>query len=204
MMLSVIGKLQKQIRETYRAASVKAREAVEAALRCGQLLIAAKAAVPDGEWEKFLAVVEIPKTTAWRFMRVSQDAAKNSKRVKYLLDQGASLVDLYREFDLVKPLEGGGYRAAAYQKRKALGQIEFDFSFEECSEQLSALASARNVADLGESSLVKLSKDLDAAKRRVVSVLADKRAVDLDPGAFLEGPSEISNPKSPIPKGLRP
>jgi predicted DNA-binding protein (UPF0251 family) len=193
--------LIKKIRAEHEAALLHAASAIKHAIQCGRLLQVFKAQCGDGKWEESLTALEISKTTAWRYLRVARDAASNPKKVAYLLEQGAGLVDLYREFDLVKPLEGGGYRSDAYQLRKLSEQLQFDFEYEEFDQHITALAKARNVEELSSKTLNLALQKLDAARERVVAVLKDKEAVELDPGAFLEDEREarIPNPTEKRP-----
>ncbi len=172
--------IERQIIKLHEAATARAHEAVRAALECGKLLILARKTIPEKEWTAWVEKIGLARTTAWRYERLAKDVAKG--RVKYLLEQGASLVDLYREFDLVKPLEGGGYRSDAYQRRKLSEQLQFDFEYEEFDQHITALIKARNVEELSSKTLTLALQKIDAARERVVAVLKDKEAVELDPG----------------------
>lgn len=175
-----IARLITEIRKEHEAGTSCAAQAINHIIRCGQLLAALRASA-NGDFDTHIKEAGIAKTTAWRYMRVAHDVAK--KRGKHLLEQGASLVDLYREFGLVKPCEGGGYRSEAYQKRKALAgaQLEMDFACEEFQPHLTALLKAANVEQLGETTLERLRRDLTAASARIDDVLKNRKAIDLPP-----------------------
>lgn len=178
MKLIPVAKLHKDIVAEHKAAMQHACEAIKHVIKCGRLLAVLKAQ-SEGAWEENLPE-GISRTTAWRYIRCAQDAAKNAAKVKHLLDQGASLVDLYREFGLVKAVEGGGYRSDAYKRRKALGQLELDFEFEEFKSHVTALIKAPNVETLGETTLSQLEKDLEAALKRVREVQAGQKFIELE------------------------
>lgn len=171
--------LLSQIQTEHVGAMTAATQAVKHALKCGKLLLALKSSVP-GEWEKHLELILMPKTTAWRYMKVASDAAKNPAKVKYLLEQGASLVDLYRALDLVKPVVSGAYSADVYQRRKAAEQLEMDFSYEEFTPQLRSLIKASNVEQLSPATLTRLKGELVEAQQRIDAVLAEKGAINLE------------------------
>lgn len=192
-----IDRVVKEIRLSHQAAMNHATEAVKHVLKCGRLLAGLRDA--DGEWEKHLEGIGISRTTAWRYIKVAKDASRNPARTRWLLEQGASLVDLYREFDLVKPVTPGGYKSDVYQRRKLGEQLELDFSYEEFAGHLKALVKAPNVEELSESSLKKLDRELAAAKARVESLLKEKSAVDVSgpPLFFASEGRSLPHGKSP-------
>ena len=168
-----------EVREMHIQAQQSAQRAIHFAIQCGVRLIAAHAVVRDGEWETWLESVGIDRTTAWRYMRVAQD-----KGTEQLLARGCSLVDLYREFGLVKPCEGGGYRSEAYQKRKALedsglaDQLILPFSFEDFTANVkSILVKPQQISELADSSIHELEHNLEAALVRVREVKQHRAAV---------------------------
>ena len=169
--------LLKKIVAEHEAALRDAVSSVKHVLVCGRLLAALKLQAAD--WEKQLEAVKLSRTTAWRYIKVANDAAKNPGRTKYLLEQGASLVDLYRAFDLVKPVEQGGYKSDVYQRRKLGEQLELDFSYEEAVPHLRSLIKAKNVEELSESVRRRLLKDCEAAAERLRETLKDDTAINL-------------------------
>lgn len=184
-----VKKLVEQIAHEHDLARKGAEDCVRHTINCGRLLLALKASCEHGDWVNALKPIDLSKTTAWRYMRVAQDAAK--RKNAHLLEAGASLVDLYREFGLVKALEGGGYRSEAYKRRKALADVEeqLDFAFEEFEAGVRSLINAPNVEKLSERTLLKLREDLTHARVRVDDVLARKNAIEI-------GDEEIVNRKS--------
>jgi hypothetical protein len=159
-----------------------AQTAIHFALECGKRLLAAHAVLieqGEGRWCEWLDSVGVPRNTAWRYMRVAQD-----KGTEQLLARGCSLVDLYREFGLVKPCEGGGYRSEAYQKRKALedsglaDQLILPFSFEDFTANVkSILVKPQQISELADSSIHELEHNLEAALVRVREVKQHRAAV---------------------------
>lgn len=176
-----IQQLEKQILKEHELALNHARSAVEHALQCGRLLCAYRAAVPVGDWCARLEKLGIARTTAARYEKLANDAAKNPGKVRYLLEQGASLVDLYRAFDLVKPLQVGPYKPEDHQRRVAEAQLEMPFSYEEFVPHIRALVKAKNVEELSESTRRRLLTEVEAAAARLRESLKDSAAIDLSP-----------------------
>src|SRR3990167_7675523 len=150
-----VAKLITEIKREHEWIAGTSLDLVKHVVRCGQLLAALRAA-SNGNWEQYVVQTGMSTTTAWRYIKVSQDIPK--KRCAYLLDRGATLVDLYRELGLVKACEGGGYRSEAYQKRKAIAgaQLEMEFQYEEAAPHFEALLRAANVEKYGESTIRRL------------------------------------------------
>lgn len=175
-----IAQLEKQIIREHDLAVSHASAAIQHALECGKLLTVYRQSLAGGEWCERLEKLGIARTTATRYCKLALDAAKNPNKVKYLLEQGASLVDLYREFALVKPVVSGGYRPEVYQRRVANEQLELDFSFEEFTPHIKSLIKARNVEELAPSTLQRIKAELVEAQKRIDAVLAEKGAINLE------------------------
>lgn len=173
-----IQQLEKQILKEHDLAVAHARSAVEHALECGKLLQAYRASL-SGEWCARLEKLGIARTTATRYVKLAEDAAENPSKVRYLLEQGASLVDLYRAFDLVKPLQVGPYKPEDHQRRVAEAQLEMPFSYEEFVPHIRALVKAKNVEQLSESTRRRLLTEVEAAAARLRESLKDSAAIDL-------------------------
>lgn len=174
-----IPTLEKQILKEHELAIAAARTAVDHALNCGRLLVSYHASVPEGSWCVRLEKLGIARTTAARYMRLAGDAAKNPAKVKYLLEQGASLVDLYRAFELVKPLQVGPYKPEDHQRRVASAQLDLPFSYEDAMPHLRALVKASNVEKLSESVRRRLLGEVEAAAQRLRESLKDSAAIEL-------------------------
>lgn len=180
MPIQNLSRIEEQIKREHAACVQHATDCITHALRCGALLATYRATCA-GDWCERLERIGIARSTAHRYIRVAEDAAKKQSRVKYLLEQGASLVDLYRAFDLVKPVEPGGYKSDVYQRRRLGEQLELDFSYEEFTPQIKSLVRARNVEELSPSTLQRLRADLEAARQRIDTILAEKTALNLNP-----------------------
>lgn len=176
-----VPKLVAQIKAAHQRSIEHSRSAIQAILECGRLLKSLKLALGDGEtWVQKVAEIGIAKRTADRYIAVAAYAAKNPAKTNYLLEQGATLVDLYRAFDLVKPVVSGAYDPNTYQQRKANDQLELDFSYEEFVPHLRSLTKARNVEELSPTTLQRLRAELVTAQQRIDAVLAEKGAINLE------------------------
>jgi len=174
--------LVKQIKAAHDAAFGFAQKSVVSVLECGRLLKLLKLELSQNEmWVNKVEEIGLAKRTADRYIAVADQAAKNPAKTKYLLEQGASLVDLYRAFDLVKPVQPGPYKPEDYQDRKKSAQLTIDFSYEEFTPHLKSLLKARNVEELAASTLQRLRTELIEAKERIDAVLADKSALPITP-----------------------
>jgi hypothetical protein len=167
--------LTQEIVAEHHLAEQKAREAVRHAFNCGKLLAQAKKGIGHGNFLEWLKTTAIPERTARRYMEFAVMAAKNLDK----LEQGKELVDLYREFGIVRAVKGGGYRSEVYQQRnqgKLLG-LQTEFAFEECCEQLNAIVSDDAIEKLAESSLEKLESQLEESLNKVREVKAKRGAL---------------------------
>jgi hypothetical protein len=177
-----VPKLLSQIQTEHVGAITAATQAVRHVLNCGRLLISLKSSLP-GEWEAKLESISMPKTTAWRYMKVASDAAKNPAKVKYLLEQGASLVDLYRAFDLVKPVVSGAYSSDVYKARRGAedtAQLEL-FNYEkEFVPAIRSLIKSRDVEELKPETLRIIKRDLVTAQKRVDDLIANYGAAAME------------------------
>lgn len=117
-----------QLQRWHEAAQKKAQEAIQAAVTCGSMLNEIAAQLAHGEWYPFLETVGINRETARRYRKLADEFAN---RGNFLLPQGANLCDLYREFGLLPPREGGGNRLGKDEldRRNAEKSKQFEFHF---------------------------------------------------------------------------
>lgn len=174
-----VPQLLKEIRQLHDESIAHAIASVERVIKCGKLLIALEAQSPN--WKKLVEEIGISSTTAWRYQKVAKHAAKSPAKTKYLLEQGATLVDLYRAFGLVKPCVGGGYDPKDYEARRDSADAQLSFSFEDFVPQLQTLIRGKNIDDLGKTTLLRLRKDLSEAQARVESALTAQGTITLNP-----------------------
>lgn len=80
-MIAEIVNLVPQIVAEHEAAQVAARSAVQHAIRCGELLIEAKATMPHGSFGGWCATLPFDERTAQRYMSAAKWASKNPTRV---------------------------------------------------------------------------------------------------------------------------
>jgi hypothetical protein len=173
-----LERLTDEIRALHLVAQQRAREAIEAALACGQRILAVQRILGANRWSEWLQTTGISRTTAWRYVAVARDKARDEK---LLLDCGRSLTDLYRELHLIKPCLPGGYSSEVYKRRKLLGEAgqQFDFAFEEFEPMVQGLCSDPRVAHLADSTLDKLDADLSAALARVREIKDQRNAIPI-------------------------
>lgn len=177
-----VPQLVKQIKAAHDAAFLHAQKSVASVLECGRLLRVLKAQLSFAEaWVDKVEEIGIAKRTADRYIAVADCAAKQPAKVKYLLEQGASLVDLYRAFDLVKPLQVGPYKTSDYIARKdrEAAQLDLPFSYEHALPHIRALVVAKNVEELSESTRRRLLTEVEAAAHRLRESLKDSGAIEL-------------------------
>jgi hypothetical protein len=167
-----------RVNQLHAACSAAAKTAVETAIECGRVLIGVRRVTPGGftEWVQTLSFSE---RTAYRYIKVAEQFDLKAN----LLDQGAGLVDLYREFGIVRECKGGGYRSDVYQARKAANEAGTDqlfFAFEDFTVQLRALHQAPQIEKLSDSSLDRLETDLKAGLDRIHDLQAKRNAIAID------------------------
>ncbi len=177
--LSIL-KIEQEIRREHQASIEGAVSSIKHAVRCGELLIGLRSSVEDGEWCRALERIGIARSTANNYERLARTRNKFPKKFSYLLERGAELVDLYRAFDLVKPVTPGGYKSDVYQRRKLGEQLELDFSFEEAIPHFESLSRAKNVESLAPSSLQRLLTECESAAARLRELLANAGAISLE------------------------
>ena len=74
---AIVPDLARQINQAHRQCERAAQSAVGHAVRCGELLLQAKAAVPHGEWLPWLAAnCECSERTAQTYMRIARELPK--------------------------------------------------------------------------------------------------------------------------------
>lgn len=177
-----VPQLVKQIKAAHEAAYLHAQKSVASVLECGRLLKVLKVQLSIGEaWVDKVEEIGIAKRTADRYIAVAEHASRNPAKTRYLLEQGASLVDLYRAFDLVKPLQVGPYKPEDHQRRVAEAQLEMPFSYEEFVPHIRALVKAKNVEELSESTRRRLLTEVEAAAARLRESLKDSSAIEITP-----------------------
>lgn len=178
-----------QIKAHHESACQSALAMCQSVLKCGDGLLALKQMVAHGEFERTLEGIGLSGRTARRYMQVAEARASDPAKMNYLLNNGASLVDVMREFGLVKPLPQAGYDADKYEQRKALAQLEMAFSYEQSLEAVRAIHKAK-LSELSERSLKVLLRDTEEARARLETEISSRNGRTIDLGA---------SPTIPIP-----
>lgn len=176
-----------QIRAHHETACESARTLCDAVIKCGEGLSVLKSMVPHGGWEETVREIGMKPRTASDYMRVAACKSKDPKKMKYLLDNGASLVELLREFGQVKPLPIAGYDADKYEQRKAASQLDL-FSYEDFLNNVKSAAKA-DLSKLEERSLTVALRETQKAQARIEAEIASRksRVIDLDSSNHNDG-----------------
>ena len=145
-MLNELKPLCHAVATAHKAAHASAREAVEQALLAGSLLLSARQMLPPEEiFTGFVESCSITIPTAYRYMALAQRAlpegvlravlagpaepeavagALRAPDGAPLLEPGASLTQLYREYGIIRRGRQGGARPGAGRKRVAVSGAE--------------------------------------------------------------------------------
>lgn len=129
-------KLAEQARQLHAEVVQLSVGAIRKALELGRLLTQARE-LWEGGWYEWLEAAGIHPRTALRYMKLVEKV--DARGVQ--LQEGQSLLMLYRELGIVKPLTGEGARDGLekMRARRAAAQIEFVFNYDVFDRTLAAL-----------------------------------------------------------------
>jgi hypothetical protein len=162
-----------------------ARRTVIMMVELGKLLEQARKSFENNGWLEWLDKTNIPRRSAYKYIEVAHIHDKKTK----LLAEGKPVIDLMRDpaFECIVPLDGGGYRSEAYQRRKLLAAQGKQLYFEFDAFQTSLIALERSVPALRAGALdVEKLESLEARLEKSLTAVRDAKA------ELTAGPAEFT------------